>query len=172
MVPPNYNPDAEQVCPLKWLCCRQWTGKSLESSKGMLNAAGACHDSGEEEAGRQMRPLSKTGHELRACTCSLRKMYSLSVYQRILQGISVVTFCQQCGRFFFQSLHQSKSTLTAASSKTQAAKQRYNSTLCTPLYGTASHFIALICKAYSIKGFRSIFSTISLNIRLLPLFFF
>lgn len=39
----------------------------------MLNAAGTCRGSGEEEAGRETCPLSKTGHELGACTCSLGK---------------------------------------------------------------------------------------------------
>lgn len=63
-------------------------------------------------------------------------------------------------KFLIPKLHQSKSALTAASGKTQAAKQRYGSTSCTPLDGTASLFTALIFKAYSIKGFHFIFSTV------------
>lgn len=39
----------------------------------MLNVAGARQGSGEGEAGGEMRPLSKTGHELGACACSPRK---------------------------------------------------------------------------------------------------
>lgn len=96
-------------------------------------------------------------------------MYSLSMWQRNLQGISGVSFHKQYGSFCFQSLHQSKS----ASGKIQAAKQSM-AALCVPHFVglPPALYIALICKAYSIKGFHFMFSTISLNIRLLPLFFF
>lgn len=99
--------------------------------------------------------------------------YSLSTWQRNLQGISVVSFHEQYGSVFCQSLHQSKSALRTASGKIPAAKHSV-AALCVPHFMglPPTLYTALICKAYSIKGFPFVFSTISLNMRLLPLFFF
>ena len=141
MVPPDYNPDAEQVCPLKWLRLLQTVNrKEFKAIQGDAEHGWSLSWQWGRGGGGEMCPRSKTGHELGACTCPLRKCTAWACGREFYRESQLSLSANNMEAFFFQSLHQSKSALIAASDKTRCKAEIWQHFVyptlwdCLPLY--------------------------------------
>lgn len=149
-------------------CCRQWAGRSLKSSKGILNVAGAWWDSGEEQTGGEMCPL-RWSRPWTECQYSFPQESTACTWEGFIGNLTCL-FLSTVWRFFLLFLLQAAIELRLESRAMAAPREPHF--MGTSLYGTASPLIALIGKAHSFKDFHYIFITISINITLLPQLFF